>query len=155
MNVQDINNGIDSKIRETNERVDRSVEIRRNRNDKDMQERLEKFDNQYLTDKEREYIKELNEAEDKQLKESGKYAVKSVGNTVKVATGGILGKAFGTMGAADNAQRFTDSEDKLSDISTKRDAIRANAQQRYEQASGIAPKESSENSKEGDFNYGR
>lgn len=138
VSVQDINSKIDEKIIETNDRTNRSIEIRRNYNDKEMQERLEKFDNAYLNDEEREQIKALNEAEDKQLKESGKYAVKSVGNTIKVATGGVIGKTFGAFGATDNAQRYNDSEDKLSNISDARDAIRVKAQERYEKASGLS-----------------
>lgn len=137
MSVQDVNNKIDEKIVETNDRYNRSVEIRRNHNDKDLQERLERFDKTYLSDEERKRIEELNKAEDKQLKESGKYAVKSVGNTVKIAAGGIVGKAFGTIGAADNAQRFNDSEDTLSNISNERDAIRVKAQERYEKSEGL------------------
>lgn len=132
MSVQDVNNKIDEKIVETNDRYNRSVEIRRNHNNKDLQERLERFDKEYLSDEERKRIEELNKAEDKQLKESGMCAVKSVGNVAKVAVGGVVGKAFGTIGAADNAQRFNDSEDKLSNISDERDAIRAKAQERYE-----------------------
>ena len=152
MSVQNINNAIDEKIIETNERTNRSVEIRRNHNDKDMQEKLEKFDKTYLNDEERKQIEELNKAEDKQLKESGKYAIKSVGNTIKVAAGGIIGKTYGAFGATDNAQRFNDSEDKLSAISDTRDAIRAKAQERYEKASGLS---SSVKTSEEEQSYGK
>lgn len=137
MSVQSINESIDQKIIETNDRTNRSIEIRQNLKDKDLQEKIERFDKTCLNAEEREQIEALNEAEQNQLKESSKYAVKSAYNGVKFATSGIIGKSLGAFGATDNAQRYADSEDKLSEISNTRDEIRTKAQSRYEKATGL------------------
>lgn len=142
MSVQSINDGINAKMAETNEKIDKSVEIRRNYYDKDYQEQLADFDKAYLNEAEQERINALNEAETAQFKQSGKYAAMTAVNGVKVAAGGVLGKAFGTIGAADNSQKLSESESKLGEITDERDKIRSEALERqtarYEMAKEAA-----------------
>ena len=142
MSVRSINDSINSKMTDTNKKIDKSVEIRRNYHDKDYQKQLADFDKAFLTEAEKEKINQLNEAETSQLKESNKYAAKTALNGVKVAAGGVIGKAFGTISAADNSQKLGDSEVKLGDISDARDQIRSAALERqtarYEMAKEAA-----------------
>lgn len=154
MTVQDINDSIDRGIEGTNDRLNRSNEIRHRHKDNYMQERLEKFDKLCLVPEEREQISYLNEAELAQFKESRKYAAKSAFNAVKAAVGGPIGASFGVIGAADNSQKWNQSEEKLDEISRKRDEIRAKAQERYEKATGLNVNVQIEKQEE-ELNYGR
>ena len=138
MTVNQINEGIDKSIRDTNDRTNRSIEIRRNFNNNYMQERLRKFDALCLNLEEREEVCKLNEAEMLAFKESRKRAGKTAWNSFKAVTGGVIGSSFGVIGAADNMQRYNDSEDNLNKINIRRDEIRQKAQERYEKAMGLS-----------------
>ena len=130
MSIQSINDSINNKMADTNQSIDKSIAIRSDRNDKERQKQLEEFDKAYLDKSERERIRELNEAEDKQIKESRKYAAMSTVNGAKIAVGGVIGKTFGVAGALDNTQKLSDSEKKLSTISDAKDNIRSEAYER-------------------------
>lgn len=152
MSIESINNSIDNKIVETNDRTNRSIEIRHNLKDKKLQKELETFDNTYLSDDEREQISALNEAEKAQLKDSNKYAVKSAVGCAKAAVGGLIGKSTGILSAADNSQQYVKSEDKLDGISNTRDNIRAKARERYNEAINLTAGNKTETE---DFDYGK
>lgn len=157
MSVQSVNDSINNKIADTNQSIDRSVEIRSNRNDKERQKQLEKFDKAYLDEAERERIRELNEAEDKQIKESNKYTAMTAVNGAKVAVGGVIGKAFGVAGMMDNSQKYGESEKKLSAISDAKDNIRSEAYERmssrYDKASELTSNIKTEPEKEEEVYY--
>lgn len=138
MTVDQINEGINRSIRDTNTRTNRSIEIRSNHNNNYMQERLKKLDALCLSIEERAEVGRLNEAEMLAFKESKKYAGKTAWNSFKAVTGSVIGSSFGVIGAADNMQRYNASEDNLNKINTRRDEIRQKAQDRYEKAMGLS-----------------
>lgn len=157
MSAQSINDNLNNKMAETNQAIDKSVEIRSNRNDKERQKQLEEFDKNYLNKAELEQIKELDKAEEKQLKESKKYAFMSAANGVKIATGGPLGKAFGAAGFADNSQRLGESEKKLGAVSDAKDNIRfeayARMSSRFDKASELTSNIKTEPEKDEEMYY--
>lgn len=157
MSIQSVNDSINNKMAETNQSIDKSIAIRSDRNDKKRQKQLEEFDKNYLDEAERERIRELNEAEDMQIKASTKYTAMSTVNGAKIAVGGPIGKAFGAAGLMDNTQKLSESEKKLSAISDTKDSIRSEAYERmnsrFDKANELTSNIKTESEKDEDVYY--
>lgn len=135
---------------------DRVKQIREERKDKDFQEKQQQFDAKYLTEDERDKIKELDETEKKQLNKSSWEGFRTATSTASATLGaGPISKAFGAAGMLDHSNKKADANEAAVAANDEKAQLRIKAQERFEKAQATSNIKEPQAETEEDYGYGK